>query len=59
VDGALAGKVDDFDGTFERLDLSEGPHRVELRLEGRAPLTFDVNIVGDELVTYRGQLAEK
>jgi hypothetical protein len=59
VDGALAGKVDDFDGTFERLDLSEGPHRVELRLEGRTPLTFDVNIIADELVTYRGQLQEK
>jgi hypothetical protein len=54
VDGALAGTVGDFDGTFERLDLVEGPHRVEVRLDGRKALTFDVNIVPDELTTLRG-----
>jgi hypothetical protein len=56
VDGRLEGTVDDFDGTFERLRLPEGPHRVELRLEGHQPLSFEVNIVPDELVTYRGKL---
>jgi hypothetical protein len=29
---------------------------VELRLEGHQPLSFDVNIIPDELVTYRGKL---
>jgi hypothetical protein len=56
VDGALAGTVDDFDGTFERLDLPEGPHRVEVRLDGHKPLTFDVNIVPDQLTTLRGRI---
>jgi hypothetical protein len=56
VDGALAGTVDDFDGTFERLDLVEGPHRIEVRLDGRTPRTFDVNIVADELTTLRGRI---
>jgi hypothetical protein len=56
VDGNLEGTVDDFDGTFERLKLPEGPHRIELRLEGHQPLSFEVNILPNELVTYRGKL---
>ena len=59
VDGAFAGTVDEFDGTFQRLDLEEGPHRVELKLEGHAPLMFEVNIIPNELVTYRGELDPK
>ena len=58
VDGYFAGTVDDFDGTFQRLDLEEGPHRVELKSGGHAPLTFDVNIIPNETVTYRGQLRD-
>jgi hypothetical protein len=34
VDGFYAGVVDDFDGTFQRLPLTPGGHRVELYLEG-------------------------
>lgn len=34
VDGFYAGIVDDFDGTFQRLPLSPGGHRIELYLEG-------------------------
>jgi hypothetical protein len=59
VDGALAGTVDNFDGTFERLTLPEGPHRVELRLDAHQPVSFEVNIVPNELVTYRGKLDPK
>ena len=43
VDGYYAGIVDDFDGTFQRLDLEEGPHEIEIRTAGR-PLTYDVNV---------------
>ena len=34
VDGFYAGNVDDFDGTFQRLPLTPGGHRIELFLEG-------------------------
>ena len=34
VDGFYAGVVDDFDGTFQRLPLTPGGHRIEIFLEG-------------------------
>jgi len=34
VDGFYAGLVDDFDGTFQRLPLTPGGHRIEIFMEG-------------------------
>jgi len=34
VDGFYAGVVDDFDGTFQRLNVAPGEHDIELWLEG-------------------------
>ena len=34
VDGFYAGVVDDFDGTFQRLPLTPGGHRIELFMDG-------------------------
>lgn len=34
VDGYYAGTVDDFDGLFQRLNLSAGRHEITLKLEG-------------------------
>jgi hypothetical protein len=34
VDGYYAGIVDDFDGTFQRLNIAPGEHEIELWLEG-------------------------
>jgi len=56
VDGYYMGIVDEFDGTFQRLRLETGGHRVELRLDGYQPLTFDVLIPLGETITYRGEL---
>jgi hypothetical protein len=39
VDGYYAGIVDDFDGTFQRLDLEPGEHDVQLFLSGYRPVT--------------------
>jgi hypothetical protein len=44
VDGTYAGIVDDFDGSFQSLDLQAGPHRIEIRPGNRAPLQYDVNV---------------
>lgn len=57
IDGYFVGLVDDFDGTFQRLNLETGPHRVEIRKSGFAPLQFAVRIEYDETVTYRGELS--
>jgi hypothetical protein len=59
VDGYFVGTVDEFDGVFQRLTLESGPHRVEIRNPGYQPLVFDVRILPDETVTYRGELREE
>jgi hypothetical protein len=56
IDGAYAGTVDEFDGTFQSLRLEEGEYQVEIVLPGFEPLTFDVMIVPGEKVTYKGDL---
>jgi len=52
VDGYYVGRVDDFDGSFQHVNLQSGPHRVELRAPGLAPVTFDVNVTPGQTITY-------
>lgn len=59
VDGFLAGRVDDFDGAMQRLKITEGPHRVELRAPGYEPTTFNVTIVVGQTTTYKTDLKAK
>lgn len=56
VDGYYAGIVDDFDGMWQQLRLDDGGHRIEVRLPGLAPLTFDVMVQPGRTITYRGDL---
>jgi hypothetical protein len=56
IDGAYAGTVDEFDGTFQSLRLEEGEYQVEIVLPGFQPLTFEVRITPGEKVTYKGDL---
>lgn len=56
VDGAYAGTVDQFDGTFQSLRLEGGDYQVEVVLPGYEPLDFDVHITPGEKVTYKGDL---
>jgi len=56
VDGSYAGIVDDFDGHFQHLDLTPGPHHVEIRRTGYEPLAFDVSIQAHRTTEYRGAL---
>jgi len=37
VDGYFAGRVDDFDGVFQRLNIEPGEHQVEIHLAGYRP----------------------
>jgi hypothetical protein len=56
VDGYYAGIVDDFDGIGQALELVAGPHRIEIRLEGYVPATFDVDVPPGQTITYRAEL---
>jgi len=47
VDGYYAGKVDDFDGLFQRLNVAPGEHLVELYLDGH-------EIAGEKLYASPG-----
>ena len=55
ADGYYAGDVDDFDGTFQHLDLPQGAHHIEIRDQGRTAIQFDVNVVPGETITYHAK----
>lgn len=56
VDGYYAGRVDDFDGVFQRLRVEPGEHRIEIRADGYEPLEFDVRLEPGRTITYSGNL---
>ena len=56
VDGYYAGIVDDFDGVAQHLNLEAGAHQIEIRLQGRQPIAFDVNIQPGQTITYHAEI---
>jgi hypothetical protein len=56
VDGYYIGRVDDFNGVFQHLDLEAGPHRIEVKAAGFQPLTFEVRSLPGRTITYQGEL---
>ena len=52
VDGYYSGIVNDFDGAFQHMNLQAGAHRVELRVPGMEPVTFDVKVAPGQTITY-------
>jgi hypothetical protein len=38
------------------LNIVEGVHKIEIRANGYAPLTFEVKIEPRETITYHGEL---
>lgn len=55
VDGYYSGIVDDYDGTFQRLDLQAGAHEIEIRTAGQ-PLTYDVNVTPGQTITIHANV---
>jgi hypothetical protein len=53
VDGYYAGIVDDFDGTFQRLHVDAGQHRIELFLPGHRLYTQDLYLQPGNTFTVR------
>jgi hypothetical protein len=56
VDGFFVGAVDDFDGTFQKLNIDAGGHRIEIKSPGHETISFEVLIQPNETVTYKGEL---
>jgi hypothetical protein len=48
--------VDDFDGTFQHIDLEVGPHHIEIRAPGFETIAFDVNVEPGRTITYRASM---
>ena len=44
VDGYLAGRVDDFDGRFQRLHIQPGEHELTLYLDGHHKVTQTIQV---------------
>ena len=42
MDGYFVGVVDSFDGTFQKLELDGGHHKVEVKADGYETAEFDV-----------------
>ena len=56
VDGAYAGIVDDFDGTFQQLRLEAGAHKIEVRMPGFEDLEMDVHVQPGRTITLHEDL---
>ena len=50
---ATVGTVDDFDGSFQHLNLEAGAHRIEIAPKGAERVAFDVNVQPGQTITYR------
>ena len=55
ADGYYVGTVDDFNGTFQHLDLEPGAHHIEIRPQGQPLISFDVNVQAGETITYHAR----
>jgi hypothetical protein len=57
VDGTLAGHVNDFSGYYHHLELSAGPHVIQILMPGYEPLALDVVVMPGRTITHRAALA--
>jgi PEGA domain len=58
VDGYYAGVADDFDGLFQRLNLSPGKHEVAFKLEGHRSFKVKVYVPLDQTVKVRHRMVQ-
>ena len=56
VGGYFVGHVDDFDGSFQQLNLEPGAHRIEIRNPGSETIAFDVKIDPGRTIHYRSDM---
>ena len=56
IDGYYAGVVDDFDGTFQRLNVPPGEHEIELWLDGYRTVKQKVYLTRDNTFKVKYQM---
>jgi hypothetical protein len=56
IDGKYVGRVSDLGPTTQPLALTPGRHRVEIRAAGYQTLTIDADVVGGQVIPYRGTM---
>lgn len=56
IDNYYAGTVDDFDGVFQRLTLTVGPHEIEIEGQGLEPQVFNVLVDPARTIDVRADL---
>jgi len=56
ADGYYVGIVDDFDGTFQHLNLPSGVHKIEIRPQAGQGTTFELRVQPGQTVTYHAGL---
>jgi hypothetical protein len=56
VDGVYAGRVEDFRGYYQHLEVVSGPHQITIVEPGFLPVVFDVMVVPGRTTTFRGTL---
>jgi hypothetical protein len=56
VDGFRAGVAGDFGAIRGPLELTPGPHAVEIRLSGYRTIAFEVEVVAGQVLPYRGTM---
>jgi hypothetical protein len=56
VDGDYVGTAGEFDPYDAPLTLAAGLHRVEIDARGCRPVSFDLTVLGGQVIPYRGSL---
>ena len=56
VDGVYAGRVDDFKGYYQHLEVAAGPHQIVVVEPGYQPLVIDVVVAPGRTTTFRATL---
>jgi hypothetical protein len=58
VDGVLVGRVEDFKGYYQHLEMTAGLHQITIVEPGYEPFVFDIVVTPGRTATYRGTLNE-
>jgi hypothetical protein len=56
VDGERKGRVEEFRGYYQHLEIPAGAHTIAIVTPGREPRAFDVVVIPGKTITYRTTL---